>query len=151
MTTPTDRARRSRWSKSAIARAVALAQICIALTATLGCNRANDGPRQFAVSGKATYAGQPVPRGFIRFIPDASRGNSGPGGGAVIENGEFATEPGKGIVGGAYVVQMNGADGVPTTESGEELPDGKELFPLYETTVDFPSADVTRDFDVPKS
>jgi len=114
-----------------------------------GCGSAPDGPERYTVSGTVTHYGEPVPKGFIEFIPDTEKGNSGPGGGAEIEGGEYATPRQKGIVGGHYIVRIRGTDGVPTTEEGEELPEGKELFPLYETRVEFPSEDTTRDFEVP--
>ena len=101
------------------------------------------------VSGKVTHKGKAVPKGFITFIPDTSKGNSGPGGGAEIIDGEYSTADGKGISGGPYIVQIVGFDGVPYTESGEEIPEGKSLFNKYETTVDFPKDSTVKDFVVP--
>lgn len=112
---------------------------CAALAGISGCGGGNDGPKRYGVSGTVTYDGKPVPRGFIIFEPDSSKGNSGPGGGASIVDGRFATESGKGTVGGPHIVKVTGYDGVPTTnEEGMELPEGEELFDLYETTADFP-------------
>ncbi len=115
----------------------------------VGCGR-DAVPNPYQVSGTVSFAGQPVPKGFITFSPDTSLGNSGPGGGAAIVDGKYKTEPGKGIVGGAYVVRIVGYDGVATAAEGEELQDGKPLFVPYQSTVEFPAEDVTQDFEVPQ-
>jgi hypothetical protein len=121
----------------------------IALTIMLltGCSR-NDGPQRYTVSGKVTYDGKPVPKGFVTFSPDTEAGNSGPGGGAEVRDGVYQTAPGKGVVGGPHRVRIIGFDGIARTESGEELADGAALFPTYQSTVDFPKADATHDFEV---
>ncbi|MBI1313709.1 hypothetical protein GC176_20645 [bacterium] len=120
-----------------------------------GCGGSSDGPDRFAVSGEVTFEGKPVPMGFIKFTPDSSQGNSGPGTGCPIKDGEYATPKGKGLVGGPHIVEIAGWDGVPITESGERLPEGTELFPLYHTRFDFPKSDgeynfaVSPDTDIP--
>jgi hypothetical protein len=122
------------------------------LVALAGCGSAESGPQRYHVSGNVTYDGKPVPKGFITFSPDTSKGNEGPGSGAPIENGTYDTSGGKGTVGGPHRVRIVGYDGVPTTEQGEELPDGKPLFPPYETTVDLPKEQNHRhDFEIPAS
>ncbi len=122
-----------------------------ALFVTSGCGGGDDGPPRYQLSGNATFAGKPIPKGFITFSPDASKGNSGPGSGAAIENGRYVTEEGKGVVGGPHVVKIVGTDGVPATESGEELPDGKSLFKPFEASADLPKENGEKDFDVPDS
>lgn len=122
---------------------------CFALLLLVGCG--SDGPPRYGVHGTVTFDGQPIPKGFIKLLPDASQGNDGPGGGAPIENGKYATPSGKGIIGGPHVVRIVGFDGVPTAMGGEELADGKSLFPPYETTINFPKEDAQQDFNVPKS
>jgi hypothetical protein len=119
--------------------------IVLALAAA-GCG-AGDG--RFQVFGSVTYKGQPVPKGHLVFEPDTDQGNAGPGSGARIESGQYRTPPGQGVVGGPHRVKIVGYDGVPTTEEGEELPQGRSLFVPYVTTVDFPKADVRQDFEVP--
>lgn len=130
----------NRWLKLAVASC---------LFAVVGCG-SDEGVARYRVTGDVTYAGQPVPRGFVTFSPDAESGNSGPGGGAPIYNGKFDTNKGKGIVGGPHQVRIIGYDGVPTEMEGEELADGKPLFPPYETKLDLPSEDGTRDFVIPQ-
>jgi hypothetical protein len=112
----------------------------------LGC--AKNGLERYEVSGNVTHDGQPVPKGFITFEPDADQGNSGPGGGADIVNGRFRTAAGKGVVGGPYLIKIVGYDGVPVTESGENLPEGKPLFAPHHTKVEFPKQNTQQDFDV---
>lgn len=119
--------------------------ISLVCVAGIGCG----GGSGYQVSGKVTFKGQPVPKGYITFAPDASKGNKGPGGMAMIENGVYRTEPGKGVVGGPYQIRIVGMDGKPTKMSGEELLDGKPLFPPYETTLDLPTKNLEHDFEIP--
>lgn len=127
-------------------RLLALVIPCFVLA--VGCDDSD--ARKYEVSGKVTYDGKPVPKGFITLIPDSEKGNSGPGGGATIVDGTYQSEKGKGIVGGAYRVEIVGFDGVAgQSEDGEELADGKPLFPKYTTTVEFPMDDATKDFEIP--
>lgn len=116
---------------------------------TLGCGGGESGPARFSVSGKVTYQGQPIPNGFIMFTPDPGKGNSGPATGAPIVNGAYATEAGKGTIGGPHRVEITGFDGIPFTEEGEELKDGKPLFPPYQTSADLPKQKTEMNFDVP--
>ncbi|MCA9068003.1 MAG: hypothetical protein KDA84_03735 [Planctomycetaceae bacterium] len=117
----------------------------------LGCGSPNDGPKRYHISGKVTYDGKPIPKGKIYFEPDDSKGNSGPQAGADIVDGEYETANGKGVVGGPHLVKITGTDGVETQVEGEVLPDGKTLFPPYETTFNFPKEDGEHSFKVPKT
>lgn len=53
--------------------------LLVAVAAVVGCG-SNDAPDRFHISGKVTFAGEPVPAGQIIFEPDASQQNSGPQG-----------------------------------------------------------------------
>lgn len=117
--------------------------LCIAPLLFAACG--TDGPARYDVSGAVTFDGQPVPAGRIVFEPDSTQSNQGPAAYADIESGRYATPRGKGHVGGPHVVRITGTDGVP---SGE-LPDGRQLFPEYKTTLDLPQDDADHDFDVP--
>jgi len=105
------------------------------------------GPGIYQVSGKIPYAGKPIPAGSILFAPDSSQGNSGPGAAAEIVDGLYRTRKGKGVVGGAYIVEIRGFDGV-SIEDGTD-PFGSGLFEPYEQSIEFPMEDTTQDFDVP--
>jgi hypothetical protein len=117
--------------------------LCLSLLLpALGCGQ--QGPVRFDVSGKVTFAGKPIPDGWVCFTPDTTKGNSGPQGVARIQAGTFNTagKDGKGITGGPMVVRIEGFDG--STEV-------RHLFAPYETNIDLPHAATTRDFDVPAS
>jgi len=122
----------------------------LAISFGAGCGGPPSGPTRYTISGTVTFDKQPVPKGFITFAPDDTAGNKGPGGGAEVINGKFKTEVSKGVVGGPHIVQIVAYDGISTKVEGEELPDGKSLFPTYTTTVNFPKQDTVTDFDVPK-
>jgi hypothetical protein len=98
------------------------------------------------LSGKVTFNGQPLPKGRIVFLPDTTKGNSGPGGFAEINDGAYDTRtngaPGPG---GALIVQIEGFDGKTTAANRV----GKPLFLGYGVKVDVPRANATQDFDVP--
>ena len=123
----------------------------LAIVSLIGCGGSGDGPTRYAVSGTVTYDGKPVPKGFVTFEPDAAANNSGPGGGAPIENGSYSTGVEAGVVGGPYKVRIVGYDGVPAKMEGETLPDGQPLFAPFETTFDFPKETSEKDFEVPKA
>ena len=118
---------------------------CVVLIA--GCSKPPPGPARFAVSGKITCDGQPVPRGTIAFEPDTQAGNSGPGGYGTNMDGVFATHPRMGAVAGPQIVRIAGFDGKATAE----MIDGKPLFPEYNTKVEVPEKQVAIDFDVPRA
>ena len=76
--------------------------IIIAL-ASPGCGSAGRG---VAVSGKVTYAGEPVQDGAIQFIPQP--GTDGPSAGATIADGTYSIQAHSGPVPGDYRVQIQG-------------------------------------------
>ncbi|MEN6496572.1 MAG: hypothetical protein ABFD16_19975 [Thermoguttaceae bacterium] len=115
-----------------------------AALALSGC-APSSGPGQYTLSGAVLYQGKPVPVGEITLSPDGARGNTGPGAIASIKDGKYQTLPGKGIVGGAYVVQIVGFDGVPVDAMSSA---GTALFPPYETRVEFPCESTTHDFAI---
>ncbi len=86
-----------------------------------GCGASNEGPRQYAVSGEVEYDGQPLKLGRVTFVPDSERGNSGPPGYAVVQEGRFDT----GSLGGKHSV--SGPIKVLITGYGE--PDANGNYP----------------------
>jgi len=121
--------------------------ICAVL---LLCGCGKTGIDRYTVSGTASYEGKPVPQGFVRFEPDSAKGNSGPGVGAQIKDGQFTTPAGKGIVGGPHKVTIYATDGIPTKIDGEDAPQGKPLFADYKLDVDFPRSDYQWNIEVPR-
>ena len=128
-------------------RSAAIAAVAIAATAP-GCGGAS-GPARYPLSGTVTYDGEPVPVGFIHFVPDVERGNSGPAAGAAIERGRFSTPRGKGTVGGPHRVVIEGYDGVPFDSPEGPQPSGQSLFPGFHTHAELPLHAATIDFPVP--
>ena len=118
----------------------------LAVSLTVGCGGPG-GPARYDVEGQVTYGDQPVPAGRVVFEPDPAKGNKGPASYAEINDGSYATESGKGTVGGPHVVRILGTDGV----ANEESPGGNMLFSPFQTTADLPKEAATQDFEVPES
>ena len=116
---------------------------CVVLLA--GCGPS--GPPRYDLSGKVMYDGELVPAGRVILEPDSSAGNRGPRSVALIQEGQYQTQPREGVLGGAYRVMIYGGDGKITPMQ----PDGNPLFPLYETKLDLPREPSTHDFAVPQS
>jgi hypothetical protein len=106
------------------------------------------------VSGKITFMGNPVPAGKIYFVPDASKGNSGPTGYADIKDGKYDTSKtgGKAPVSGPVIIAIEGIDPSGPPDKAES-PDvtAKLLFARYEMPFDVPKSSTTKDIDVPES
>ena len=114
----------------------------------VGCG-GDDGPRQFNINGSVTYKGEPLEAGRISFLPDADRGNSGPVGYAIIQDGKYDTTSagGKPSIFGPIKVYITGYD-----NSAEEGAEAKP--PLFEDVkvdaeIDPEKKLPTLDFDVP--
>jgi hypothetical protein len=121
----------------------------ILLASVSGCS-GKDGPELYRVTGSITHGGKPIPGGHVIFEPDASLSNKGLGAGAVIKDGHYEMYPGKGIIGGPYIVRVFATDGVPEKTEGDVVNGaGRPLFPPYEFKVDLPKQDSIKDFDVP--
>jgi len=72
------------------------------VAATLGCGKS--GIERVYVSGSATYDGQPIEIGQIRFVPISPA--SGPVTIERIENGEYETATTNGVTVGAHRVEI---------------------------------------------
>lgn len=119
-----------------------------ALSLLGGCGK--QGPGRYELSGKVTFQGQPVPKGYMLFAPDHDKGNNGPGAKAGIMNGSYSMMPGQGMVGGPHIVTIVGTDGVPFDQGGGIMnPMGKPLFPEFKASFDLPKESGTFDFNVP--
>ena len=101
------------------------------------------------VSGKATFAGQPIVFGQIEFVPDSAQKHTGPAGSATISNGAFNTaEGGSGISPGPHLVRITGYDTVPPATSEDETATTQGTPPLfvgYTIEMDVPGGEVTID------
>ena len=104
---------------------------------------------RYELTGSITHNGQPIPAGTISFDPDASRGNRGPGGYAIIENGRFQTTSAHGTVGGPHIARVRGHDGIPVKlESGDTFEQGRPLFREHKIRVELPRTSAEFDMDV---
>ncbi len=132
-------------------RLLAVCGMLLAITFSVGCEFSEGGPERYPLSGKVTFAGQPVPHGEIVFEPDNGKGNSGPAVVAIIENGAYSTLDGNGTIGGAMIVRISGLDGkVPANKDAAAMsPHGMMLFLPYTTAIELPKEATTQDFEVP--
>lgn len=112
-----------------------------------GCWK-NGGVERFALWGRITLDGRPVPAGVIILRPDTAAGAAGPGAEAVIRGGEYRTRPGFGPVVGRHVLAFVLGDGVNPTEVS---PFGALLTkqPLPPMTLDVPKGGGIVDIDLP--
>lgn len=115
------------------------------IVALAGCGAAS-GPPRYDVAGNVSFDGQPVQGGRVIFEPDAVQSNRGPAAYANIINGRYATDAGRGTVGGPLVVRISGFEG---KSAGGEIPEGRQLFPEYRTKVELPRETAAHDFDIP--
>ncbi|CAN5577931.1 hypothetical protein BH11PLA2_BH11PLA2_49320 [soil metagenome] len=131
------------WATTSMKTAFGLMALAFLVT---GCG--DGSPKVYTVKGAVTYNGKPLPKGVIYFNPDPRKGNDGPQGHALIIDGQYTTEGpmGKGVVGGSFVVRIEGFDGKP----GSELPMGKPIFTDYTETRDFAAAAQEQNFEIKK-
>jgi len=85
-----------------------------------------------------TFKGQPVPTGEIYLRPV-----SGPGGFALIKNGEYETIKGRGFESGLSKITFHGF-GKSIIKDGEEY-GGRDLFPPHTVELDLPQEDFILD------
>ena len=136
------------YTKS-VSRGAARLGVALALVGLLvltGCG--DSGPPRYHLSGTITHGGQPIPAGSITFMPDTTKGNSGPAVSVDIVDGRFDTKvKGKGHVGGPHVVKVIALD--KAADGDDEFGGSFPMFPPYEMNVDLPAEDGTRDLEVP--
>ena len=123
--------------------------IGLAISVVAGC--APSGPTRYEVTGKATYAGKPIPAGQIVF--ESQKGADEPGvmGMAAIKNGQYRSLPEKGPASGPQIVRIAGFEGHENAppEILEVYPQGKPVFQEYTTKIELPKENTSMDFDVP--
>ena len=109
------------------------------------------GEKIYRVTGKVTFQGKPVPAGKIYFIPDGSKGGTGPTGYADIKDGQYDTGAagGRNAPAGAVTIAIEGTDPSAPVDKKSEDVTVKLLFPRYELKADMPSDKSTKDVEVP--
>lgn len=132
--------------RGCVRRMAAATMVLCGVSVLVGCGRS--GPVRFDVRGTVRFNGQPLPRGTIRFEPDASKGNRGPVGIASIVDGAYTTAE-RGALGsleGPLVVWITGWQ-----EADPKVEMTKPLFEDHRMELDFRPAKrgpTTLDFDV---
>ena len=122
-----------------------LAASAAILAVAAGCSSSEQ--KKIPLSGKVTFKGQPVPAGYISFMPDASQGNRGEVRVVQIKDGAYdsAKERSPGVYPGPTTVRIAGFDGKPL----RLFPQGKQIFNPHELRETVEGG--TKDFDVPAS
>lgn len=121
--------------------------ICVfEFVACVGCG--SPSAERVDLAGRVTYAGRPVPTGRIDFIPALGESAGGPGGYAMITDGEFSTKVvGRGPPPGNYLAQINGFEKQTLTTA--EVSHGERLFETYEVAITIGPGQKDVQFDVP--
>jgi hypothetical protein len=105
--------------------------LLIAALALTGCG-SNNGLSLGRVQGKVTYKGEPLKFGTVSFVPDTSKGNSGPiAMGNIKDDGSYVlstSDAGDGAVVGHHKISVVGLD--PTPIPGEKAAPNPEESPL---------------------
>jgi hypothetical protein len=101
------------------------------LTAVAGCGGGSDLDR-FDLSGTVTFDGSPIVYGQIDFIPDKSKGHSGPQGHAQIIDGKYNTaEDGQGVVKGPHEIRITAYPERPADTGEDETAAVEGSEPLF--------------------
>jgi hypothetical protein len=121
--------------------------VCLGTLLVLVAGCSSGEQKKAQLSGKVLFNGKPVPAGFISFMPNSSKGNTGAATVAAIKDGLYDTarSPQSGIKPGPNVITIQGFDGKPLPN----FPNGKQIFNPFERREDL--AEGTKDFSVPAS
>lgn len=94
-------------------RLVSLVILSLAITSVMTMAGCKKNSVRKDVWGTISWKGQPIPNGFINFIPDQSKGNKGPAAIAMIKDGKFDTrfENSRGCVAGPNIAIIHAYDG----------------------------------------
>ena len=118
--------------QTTIRRALFLGSPLVIASLLLGCG--GGGPERGAIAGKVMLDGQPLPEGWIQFIPTEK--TTGPASGAEIRDGEYAITPAQGPVVGSHRVEIHGKrktgkklKAIPPAPVGTEIEEVTESVP----------------------
>src|SRR5262245_11790557 len=117
------------------------------LVIALGCSPK---PKTVQLSGKVTFKGQPVPAGYIIFMPDVGNGNRGSSKLLKIKDGVYDSSqepPDQALTPGAYQLRIAGFDGQILPRFNQ----GKQIFNPVDETLVVPDNVSTKDFTIPDS
>jgi hypothetical protein len=122
----------------------------IALSSVLLIAGCYSKPKSSQLSGKVIFKGQPVPAGYISFLPDVNSGNKGQLRVLQIKDGAFdsAKETPPGLNPGGYIVQIAGFDGKRIPFFGQ----GKQIFnAVKDIQFTVPEGESAKEFTIPDS
>jgi hypothetical protein len=131
-----------------LGRFTCLVLLVAALALPAGCTNKSDA-KVAQLSGTVKFKGEPVPAGYIQFMPDASKGGQGMVKTARIKNGKYDTslsEP-PGVNPGPTIIKIVGYDGKKVPLYAE----GKQVFNPHEIKDTIAEGTSTKDFTVPES
>lgn len=121
------------------------ASFALLLAASIGggCGSSSEVER-YRLTGAVTIDGHPVEAGEMVLEPDTSRGNSGPGVMATIEDGQFDTGAGQGTVGGPHIARILAGNGKNVSMM---YPHGDPYSPKeFRISIELPREDAAHEF-----
>lgn len=92
---------------------------CVLATLACGCGGGEPGPPRRVVTGKATFDGQPIAEGEVRFVP--VEGSDNPASGAAIRAGSYTANGLGGVPIGSYRVEIRAYQADPQADDGGKL------------------------------
>ncbi|HWL08099.1 MAG TPA: hypothetical protein VNQ76_06840 [Planctomicrobium sp.] len=121
--------------------------LALAILCCLGCGTTTSGPSRYERQGTVTISNQPLGSGIITFTPDVSKGNSGPGATALVDQGKYKTPVGYGTIDGPHIVEITGYRSVPQDDGS-----AKDALPpiRWRVDVDLPAESDHHDFQIPQ-
>jgi hypothetical protein len=126
---------------------IARSTIVLILIFFIGCNSK---PKPVQLSGKVAFKGQPVPAGYIIFMPDVGNGNRGTTKLIKIKDGIYDSAqapPDQALTPGAYQLRIAGFDG----QTQPRFNQGKQIFNPVGDSFVVPDKVSTKDFTIPDS
>ncbi len=113
-----------------------------------GCWSSSSEIKRYAIEGEVTFNGQPIPGGTIEFEPDSEKGNRGPMSKAFFTDSRFSIDSDRGIIGGAYLVRIEGYTAPLDGNDGPGSITPQPLFPEHVISIELPTENSTQTFDV---
>jgi len=132
----------------AFVAACRLAPGLLVLCLGAGCWSFSSEIKRYSIGGEVTFNGQKIPGGTIEFEPDPEKGNKGPMSKATFKDSRFSIDSRRGIIGGAYIVRINGYSSPLDGDDGPGSVTPKPLFSEYVISVELPAKNTTQTFNV---
>jgi len=114
-----------------------------------GCWSSSTEIKRYKIDGNVTFNGQTIPGGTIEFEPDPEKGNRGPMSKAIFQDSRYSIDTRRGIIGGAYIVRINGYSAPIDGDDGPGTATPMPLFAEHVISLELPAKNSTQVFDVP--